>query len=78
MFHIYKNNKTWPGNLNHLFTNFNLDTDNRGVLVDIGKKRSNCGQRCQITHKCDYCNIALNFSKTVLEYAKQKQSQKQT
>lgn len=75
LLHIYKDNQNWPGNLNHLFTNFNLDIDNRGVLEDIGKKRSVCGQRCQINHICDYCKTALNFSNTILQYKKIKQSE---
>lgn len=46
LFHIYKEEQQWPGNLNNLLTNFNVNVDNRGLLKNLGEKRSTCGQIC--------------------------------
>ena len=43
LFHVYKDQKTWPGNLNLLLTNLNYNIDNRAIPVEIGKIRANCG-----------------------------------
>ena len=62
LYHIYAEQKNWPGDLNLLFTNFNLHIDNRLILKELGKRRSTCGQRCQNK------NIGCNFCKTALTY----------
>lgn len=39
---IYQEQKYWPGNLNLLLTNLNVNVDNRVIPEDIGKIRANC------------------------------------
>jgi len=55
LYHVYAENKNWPGNLNLLLTYLNMDVDNRGfevIPVEEGDtkifahRRVNCGQRC--------------------------------
>ena len=43
LLHIYKENKSWPGNLNLLITNLNYNIDNRGIPEEFGEIRANCG-----------------------------------
>lgn len=62
MFHIYQENGYWPGNLNLLFTNFNVNVDNRGLPEEIGETRANCGQRCMANSNCRFCETAVKFS----------------
>ena len=42
LLHVYKDNKTWPGNLNLLLTNLNFNIDNRSIPDDFGENRMNC------------------------------------
>ena len=65
LFHVYKDQKTWPGNLNLLLTNLNYNIDNRALPEEIGKIRANCGQRCMSGNSCDFCGTAFNFAKRV-------------
>ena len=65
LFHIYKDNKVWPGNLNLLFTNFNFNVDNRGLPEEIDKIRTNCSHRCMSTGTCHFCETAMRFSDTL-------------
>ena len=62
LLHIYQENGYWPGNLNLLFTNFNVNVDNRGLPEEIGETRANCGQRCMVSSNCHFCETAVNFS----------------
>lgn len=68
LYHIYAEQKKWPGNLNLLISNFNIDVDNRAMLDDLGETRSNCGQRCQETGRCRKCQTAIKFEKTIKQY----------
>lgn len=65
LLHIYKDNGAWPGNLNLLFTNFNINVDNRAILEDIAEKRIDCGQRCMSTSNCHYCETAIQFATAI-------------
>ena len=65
LFHVYKDQKTWPGNLNLLLTNLNYNIDNRAIPVEIGKIRANCGQRCMSGGACNFCSTAFKFAKDV-------------
>lgn len=62
LLHVYKDNGYWPGNLNLLFTNFNINVDNRGLPEEIGETRANCGQRCMMFSNCHFCETAMKFS----------------
>lgn len=58
---IYAEDRNWPGNLNLLFQNFNVNVDNRGIPENLGSLRLNCGQRCA-QGKCHLCENAIKFS----------------
>ena len=62
MFHIYNDNKTWPGKLDLLITNFNLEIDNRAIVNDLAEVRMNCGQKCMRSGNCRYCDTAVRFA----------------
>ena len=65
LLHIYKDNGQWPGNLNLLLTNFNVNVDNRAIPEEIGEYRANCGQRCMESSNCHFCETAIKFSNTI-------------
>lgn len=65
LLHIYKENQSWPGNLNLLLTNFNFHVDNRGIPDEIGETRATCGQRCMTTSGCRFCETAVKFSEAL-------------
>lgn len=65
LLHVYKDNGNWPGNLNILFTNFNVNVDNRAIPEEIGELRANCGQRCMSNGTCHFCDTAIKFSDLV-------------
>lgn len=65
LLHVYKDNKTWPGNLNLLLTNFNINVDNRVIPVEIGSLRMNCGQRCMELNDCNVCDMAMQLADSV-------------
>lgn len=65
LLHVYKDNGNWPGNLNLLLTNFNINVDNRGIPEEIGKNRMTCGQRCMQGGNCHFCETAIKFSNAV-------------
>ena len=68
LFDIYKNKKKWNGNLNLLITNLNHNVDNRSILPETGKMRSNCGQRCQTSGNCHFCDLSLTFNSKVFKW----------
>lgn len=65
LLHIYKDNQTWPGNLNLLFTNFNYNVDNRALPEELGEMRMNCGQRCMENGHCHFCTTAVKFAEQI-------------
>ena len=65
LLHVYKDNGYWPGNLNLLFTNFNVNVDNRAIPKELGKARTTCGQRCQSGGRCHFCETGINFSNAI-------------
>lgn len=69
LYHVYAENKTWPGNLNLLLANFNVNVDNRAIPEEIGEARINCGQRCMIGSGCRFCVNAIKFSNLIREKA---------
>lgn len=65
LLHIYKENKTWPGNLNLLLTNFDINVDNRAIPITLGALRMNCGQLCMEMDNCNACDRAIEFATEV-------------
>lgn len=61
LFHVYKDNQMWPGNLNLLITNLNKNVDNRAFPTSFGEVRSNCGQRCERNGTCHFCESTFLF-----------------
>lgn len=62
---VYKQDKTWPGNLNLLLDNLGENVDNRGFDARFAKNRTTCGQRCQIDNSCHFCHMMFNYINTV-------------
>jgi hypothetical protein len=62
MLHIYKENRTWLGNLNLIIKNLNYNVDNRVIPEELGERRTICGQRCWSTSSCHLCESALKFA----------------
>ena len=65
LFHIYKENEAWPGNLNLLLTNFGVNVDNRAIPEEIGEMRMSCGQRCMSNGTCHFCVTAMQFADAI-------------
>lgn len=65
LLHVYKENQTWPGNLNLLLDNFNFNVDNRVIPEDLGERRLNCRQRCMSGGSCHRCISALQFAELI-------------
>lgn len=64
LFHVYKDNKEWPGNLNLLITNLNCNVDNRMIPKDLGTRRISCKQHC-MHGTCHFCETAMLFAVAV-------------
>lgn len=45
----------WPGNLNLLLNNFNVDVDNRIIPEELITARMNCGMKCMRGGSCKMC-----------------------
>ena len=65
LLHIYKDNKTWPGNLNLLIQKLEFDVDNRAIPEEFGEHRMNCGHRCWSGSGCHLCVNMLHFAENV-------------
>lgn len=65
LLHVYKDNKSWPGNLNLLLTNLNVNVDNRAIPNEVGATRMNCGQRCMASGSCHFCDTAVRFANAI-------------
>ena len=65
LLHIYKDNKEWPGNLNLLLDNFNINVDNRAIPESLGEARIECGQRCLSQGMCHFCDTAIKFAENI-------------
>jgi hypothetical protein len=63
--HVYKDNGNWPGNLNLLLTNFNINVDNRLLPEEFGERRANCNQRCMMSTTCHYCQSAIMYAEAL-------------
>lgn len=69
LFHVYAENKTWPGNLNLLIEGLNINFDNR-ILYDADNfaiRRMECKQKCLNGKTCHYCEDQILFVPKVLK-----------
>lgn len=69
LFHVYAENKTWPGNLNLLIEGLGVDFDNR-ILYDADNfaiRRMGCKQKCLDGKTCHYCEDQIQFVPKVLK-----------
>lgn len=73
-YHIYAENKKWPGNLNFLIDGLKIDANNQMIYDEenFAKRRMNCRQRCMQTGTCHYCIDQIKFMDTINKYRKQK------
>lgn len=62
---IYKEDKQWPGNLNILIHNLNVNIDNRAIPEEFAQNRINCKQKCMRDSNCHLCNNIFNYVRTV-------------
>lgn len=79
LYKIYTEDELWPGNLNILLTNLNVDVDNRGFdllpLEDyddekiFAHRRLSCGQACQGISSCNFCPSMFNLINSLQKYA---------
>ena len=65
LFKIYAEDKKWPGNLNLILANLNVDIDNRGLPDEFGSVRMICQQKCMKGRRCAFCYTAMKFARTV-------------
>ena len=70
LYHVYAENKQWPGNLDILLTHLNREVDNRGFEVvpsnendekAFAHRRLTCKQQCQSGGRCNYCYQIFDF-----------------
>ena len=66
LYRIYAEQKTWPGNLNMLISNFPIEALNRKIPSNLTEKRLNCGQRCQNGGSCRLCYLAIKLARSAL------------
>jgi hypothetical protein len=69
LYNVYAIKKTWPGNLNLLIDNLEIDFDNR-LLYDeenFARRRMACKQKCLSGKSCRYCIDQFLFPSTVLK-----------
>lgn len=76
LLHVYKEEKTWPGNLNLLITNLGFNIDNRSIDEELGQRRMNCGQRCMSGGACRLCETCFKLGNSIrdLHYKKLKEN----
>lgn len=74
---IYKDDHTWPGNLNMLITNLKVNVDNRAIPDEFGPIRVRCGQRCMQHGSCHYCYTAIKFAEKLREKHYEMQQKKE-
>lgn len=65
LLHIYKDNAEWPGNLNLLIKNLDVDVDNRVLPDEFADRRMTCGHRCKENGRCKFCNISFKFANAI-------------
>lgn len=76
LFHVYAENKTWPGNLNLLIDYLGVDFNNQ-ILYDednFAIRRMNCRQKCLQGKFCHYCHDQVRFESVLRKYKDYKDS----
>lgn len=68
LYHIYAENKKWPGNLKMLIDGLDCNIDNTCLPFDFGTVRAKCKQRCMERGTCHYCANAILFSQKLPQY----------
>ena len=70
LYHIYAENKSWPGDLKLLIENLNFSCDN--ILIydadNFAERRMNCKQKCLEGRFCTYCYNQLNSEQIIRKY----------
>ena len=76
LYHVYAEQKTWPGNLNLIIDELNCDFDNRLIYDEdnFAIRRMNCQQKCKSFGSCHYCVEQFQFPKTLKLYKQYKDS----
>lgn len=65
LYHIYAENKTWPGDIDKLITNLNTyGLSNLRFTDTFAQRRANCHQNC---HICGYCNRIVTLGKLIAD-----------
>ena len=77
LLHIYKENKFWPGNLNLLIDDLNINVDNRAIPNEFGERRINCEQRCERGGSCHFCDMAFQFAERLRSFSSTSTQQKE-
>lgn len=74
MFHVYAENKSWPGNLRLLIDYLDYDVDNRLFLDDenLALRRMSCKQKCMNGGACHYCYNQFHSSDLIKKYGENK------
>lgn len=62
LYHIYAENKKWPGNLGMLILALGHSVDNNTIPKDFGQIRTTCKQKCMSSGTCHYCETAFLFA----------------
>lgn len=70
LLHVYKEDQEWPGNLNLLITNLDVNVNNITIPKELGETRANCRQKCQDNGHCKFCQTAVNFSNSLFALKK--------
>ena len=74
LFHVYAENKNWPGNLNLLIDFLNVDFNNQALYDEenFAERRMNCKHRCMSHQTCHYCIEQIKFVDTIQKYRNKK------
>lgn len=65
LLHIYKDNAEWPGNLNLLIKNLDVDVPNTVLPDEFADRRMNCGQKCKENGRCRFCEVSFNLANSI-------------
>ena len=74
LYHIYAENKMWPGNLNLLIDFLDIDFNNQALFDEenFAERRMTCKQRCMSNKSCHYCVDQIKFVDTIFKYRDKK------
>lgn len=74
LYHVYAENKQWPGNLNLLIDYLNIDANNNAIYDEenFAENRMNCKHRCMSSKNCHYCIDQIKFIDTINKYRNKK------